>query len=195
MPTVWHRFADAIPELEPDSLGARISVLDDLDLADEKDVVRVISRILLMDSAPVYYVISIGSLEAPRIKALFANLIRQPNCRVINTKLPTESNVRSLVDESGLSVDSTGVASILWMCGANRYLLRALLEDSSATGHIVPGMHYRHTALNAIRRCGKVGVDVARALAVLGEFGTKSTVADLLEMSLTDVEEAFRLLT
>lgn len=175
--------------------------IDDVQYADtlsQRFLLYLVSRVR---SAPVLVVVN--ELDClPRVDPVFrAELLSHPHSRRIRLRPLSQRAVTDLLSDHLDTVTARRLASAYHAAsGGNPLLVRALIEDypssarSAPEQEIVVGEAFGEAVVNCLHRGGTQAMDVARALAVLGEQGAPAQVGHLLGIAAASVTQVLHAL-
>lgn len=198
------RFAQTLPvefSARRDT-APRLLCIDDLHNADV-EALRTISRLTLaIRSEPVLLVLGLRPTQQHAHQEVLAELGDQPHCRTLRLEqLSADGVMRLGARQFGLTLSSGTATELLRLAGGNLALLKGLLADfrrlqerltTADPVSKVPGTAYHKAVLSCYYRFEAEVREVAQAIAVLGEY---STARSLAEVSGTTQETAARALT
>lgn len=140
-------------------------------------------------SARVLMVLSESIYTCLTDRQLYAEVLRQANCRYITLAPLSVGGVATLLAER-VGADTAGRLAPAYHAttGGNPLLINALADDCGAAdgvelGEVIPGSAFRRAVSACLYRYESVAVDVAKAMAVVAGTCDPGLVAELLEVS------------
>ncbi|SDY87820.1 DNA-binding response regulator, NarL/FixJ family, contains REC and HTH domains [Amycolatopsis xylanica] len=172
-----------------------VLTVDDLQYADVESL-----RVLLylqrrIASARVLIVLSEWQQPRSVHSMVYAELMRSREIiRVTVAPLSLKAVTEVLKSELDQLTVARLATSFHAVCGGNPFLLRALIEDhlarAEAGPHLIVGRHATHALLTCLTRWEPRLLEVARGVAVLGEYSSAAALAQLLEIEPAAVAQA-----
>ncbi|MFD8160815.1 helix-turn-helix transcriptional regulator [Streptomyces malaysiensis] len=174
-----------------------VVLVDDVHSGDDQSLQFLLHLARRVRQAKVLIVLT----ESPRLRqeqfTFHAELLRQPKCVRMRLHMLTESGVAEAL--SG-SLSATVAARLAPEChrisGGNPLLLRALLEDWRTVGEHgeaqqrpTPGEAFAHAVLGCLHRGEPEVLQIARGVAVLGDARSPRLLGQLLDLSVTTVQQ------
>jgi DNA-binding NarL/FixJ family response regulator len=173
-------------------------VVDDLHHADEDSLHCLLFLMLRIRTARI--LVALGERTSDRSvgPAFHAELVRLPHCRRIRlTTLPADGVVDLVTEELGVDAARLLAPGYHELTGGNLLLVHALLEDHRTAGGPAepsPGFAFRNAVLSCLRSSDPLALDLAAAVAVLGDAGRAADLvgagADEAVRVLGDLESA-----
>ncbi|HEX2086402.1 MAG TPA: AAA family ATPase [Solirubrobacteraceae bacterium] len=171
-----------------------VLAIDDLQWCDPPSLRFVAYLARRLEGQPVLVAATVRSAEPPTDAALLAEIANDPGIASVRPGPLSEAGVRELVrSRLGPEADDAFCASCREATGGNPLLLRQLVTALEADRVSPVAMHARvvretgskavaGTVLRRLSRLPKDAVEVARAVAVLGETADLATVARLASL-------------
>ncbi|MFG1641039.1 AAA family ATPase [Amycolatopsis sp. NPDC049252] len=156
-------------------------VVDDLHHADEDSLHCLLFLMLRIRTARI--LVALGERTSDRSvgPAFHAELVRLPHCRRIRlTTLPADGVVELVTGELGIDAARLLAPGYHELTGGNLLLVHALLEDHRTAGGPAepsPGFAFRNAVLSCLRSSDPLALDLAAAVAVLGDAGRAADLA------------------
>ncbi|MEV3915079.1 helix-turn-helix transcriptional regulator [Streptomyces canus] len=180
----------------------RLLCVDDVQDADVASLRAMTGFARDIQSQPVLLVLGERSTLHHTHRRGLAELAGRPYCRTLHMEqLPPTAVVRMAAQQFGLTLSSSSTAELMQLAGDNLSLLKALLADYQRLregGAVapsvpqVPGACYREAVLSCYNRSTAEVREVAQAIAVLDEYSTARSLAEVVG---TTPENAARTLT
>jgi DNA-binding CsgD family transcriptional regulator len=186
------------------NLAARMPLLlsvDDLHWADAPSLRFLAHLTRRLEGVPVALVCSLRSGEPPTDAALLDELMDTPWRTVLRPRALSEASVAALVRERlGDHADEAFCLACHAATGGNPFLVRELLRELADSG-VVPAADraaevtrfgpeaVARAVLGRLRRLSPAAVDLARAVAVLGEAARPDLAAALAGLAQDEVAE------
>ncbi|MET7641423.1 AAA family ATPase [Streptomyces sp. NPDC005438] len=182
-------------------LSQRVPVViavDDVHLADRPSLAWLLSLANRIRSERVMLVLAESSYDWAGYPNCRIELIRQTHfCRLRLAPLTVGGVVEVLSRHLGPETAREIAGGVHQISGGNQLLVRALVEDyldslSRSGGDWQVGESYRQAVLTCLHRSGPEVLEAARAMAVLGDSGSVSRVAELLDWDTHAVTRALQ---
>ncbi|MDX3187230.1 LuxR family transcriptional regulator [Streptomyces sp. MN03-5084-2B] len=173
-------------------------VVDDLHHADDESLHCLLFLLLRIRAARIMVALGERTSDRSAAPAFHAELVRLPHCRRIRlATLPADGVVDLITGELGADAARLLAPGCHELTGGNLLLVHALLEDHRSAGgpaEPVPGFAFRDAVLSCLRSSGPAALDVAAAVAVLGDAARAAELtgepADETARTLGDLEAA-----
>jgi DNA-binding CsgD family transcriptional regulator len=174
-----------------------VIAVDDVHCGDEHSLQFLLHLARRVRQAKVLIVLT----ESPRLRqeqlTFHAELLRQPNCLRMRLHMLTELGVAEALSGSlSATVASRLAPECHRISGGNPLLLGALLEDwrvggehGEALQRPTPGEAFAYSVLGCVHRCEPDVLPIARGIAVLGDARSPQLLSQLLDLSVTTVEQ------
>jgi DNA-binding CsgD family transcriptional regulator len=187
---VFERLLNVLVEL---SEGQPVVLaIDDLPYADIVSLQCLSYLARRASTSRVFMVMTERTQTLPADRLLHAEILRQGNCTCIPLGQLSLSGVTSLLSERLDAAAASRLASACHaMTGGSPLLVKALGQDSRADGDqpaaLLPGGAFRSAIVTCLHRYEQGTVQLAQAVAVLGESATPGLLAELLDVSAESV--------
>ncbi|MFI0939922.1 AAA family ATPase [Streptomyces sp. NPDC021020] len=171
--------------------------IDDAHFMDVESLQYLLALMRRMGGAPLTvalaYCPGMGRDTVQRI--LQAEVLRMPNCTQLDLEPLSVTGVAAVLEEyCDLETAGRVAADTAALCGGRPLLVHALAEDCAAraagpdTPQPAAGGAFGRAVLSCLYRAEPVVLQIAQAIAALGEFRSASAVARLCGMDLGSVE-------
>jgi len=164
-----------------------VIAVDDMQYADAASLHWLCYLARRVSSARILIVLTESTHVLPAARMLHAEILRQRNCRCISVAPLSPSGVASLLGES---LDGGAAQRLAPWChavtGGNPLLVNALVEDIRETAEAsepLPRAAFRSAIVTCLHRYEPGLVELAQAVAVLGENAAPGLLAELLAIS------------
>ena len=138
----------------------------------------------------------------PADRLLHAEILRQGNCTCIPLgPLPLSGVASLLAEHLGSDAAQRLASSCYAITGGSPLLVSSLAQDAGAGGNddepagLVPGSAFRSAVVTCLHRYDPETVELAQAVAVLGEGASRHLLAGLLDVSAESVAHGIAALT
>jgi DNA-binding CsgD family transcriptional regulator len=195
-----HTVGDEFPD--DDGVPQQVVCVDDVQHADADSLRRIIQLAYQVRVRPVLLAITISAV--PPGAAGFVELRTVQHChRIALAGLSVEAAARLAADEYGLTIAPRRMVELMSVVGSDLTLLRAILADHAAYAHVtgpcglrrLPGSAFHRAMLDRYYRLGPEVREVAQAMAVMTDFGTPRSIAQVAATTVGVVEDAISGLT
>lgn len=161
--------------------------VDDAHNADPESVDHLLRLIRGMHAARILAVLTARTRPFKGHSLLHTGLLRQPHVRLMQLEALSVAGVREMIGQD--NGNAALAAEIFALTGGNPMLAHTLLTDTRAAGENRPvaGAAFSQAVLACVHSAGGQAVELARAVALLGELATPSLVSALLDTPLDAV--------
>lgn len=170
--------------------------VDDVHRADDESTARLMRLASAARSMPIVLVLGMrAGVRQTQLEAA-AYLRDRVQAHRIDLGALSLSGVRGLAAVHGLDVDERTARRMSEVADGNLTLLKSVFADFAGAGAGTAGLArmigpaYRRSVLECLHRLSLPARAVGRAIAVLREFTTPRSVAEVVELSLPAVDEA-----
>lgn len=171
-------------------------IVDDVHLTDAESLRGLVYLVRHARTAPVMLVLVTSDYSQDTIPLFHAELFREPHFRRIQLPLLSEPGVMDVLAERLDDAAAHRLAPAAHKAsGGNPLVVRALLEEhltnsgESNKEPLSPGDTSATAVLACLHHSGRPGLDVARAIALLGDSATPDLISRLLRSPRRLVEQ------
>ncbi|MDR7276955.1 LuxR C-terminal-related transcriptional regulator [Catenuloplanes atrovinosus] len=193
-----HRAMDEIGAAIHRFIGGRPVVIgiDDVHFADEQSLRFLGYVVRRIEHSELVIVLNECTSYERDTAGLRAEMLHLPYCHRIQLAPLTPAEVaEQVIERLGGAADAESIRFCIEVSGGNPLLVHALLDDRTAlpgpaSGE--PGVNFRQAVLRILHRSSPATAEVARLMAVLGEYATPALVAELGGADVVLVRECMR---
>ncbi|MGW1818911.1 LuxR C-terminal-related transcriptional regulator [Streptomyces sp. NPDC002125] len=179
--------------------------VDDVQFADAFSLQLLLYLSRRMESARIMIVLSKWDWAQPTLPRFYAEVTRLPHGLIRLVPLSEHGIAELITQRTGEQPDPGLVAAYYELTGGNPKLVDALLEDQRTAGAESPGRwgpaglatvgsHYQQAVLACLYRWNPQLLEVAEALAVLGDEGSAGPLSRLSGLSMDTTEQVLHTL-
>lgn len=178
--------------------------VDDVQFADAFSLQLLLYLSRRMESARIMIVLSKWDWAQPTLPRFYAEITRLPHGLIRLVPLSEHGIAGLITQRTGEQPDPGLVAAYYELTGGNPKLVDALLEDQRTAGVESPGRgpaglptvggHYQQAVLACLYRWNPQLLEVAEALAVLGDEGAAGPLSRLSGLSVDTTEQVLHTL-
>ncbi|MDH2430512.1 AAA family ATPase [Sphaerisporangium sp. TRM90804] len=202
---VVHELCGVILELA--RLRPLVITVDDVQFADGASIQLLLYVLRRMRSARILMVVTEWDPPEPAVPVFRAELTRRPHREIRLGPLSREDVGKLVTDVLGVSVDADLADTIHDLTGGNPMLVHTLIKEHQradpAHGDdrpgeadaLVVGFPFGQATLACLQRWGPELLEVARAVAVLGDQGDSELIGKIIEIRGDDADRLLHILT
>lgn len=178
--------------------------VDDVQFADAFSLQLLLYLSRRMESARIMIVLSKWDWSQPTLPRFYAEVTRLPHGLIRLVPLSEHGIAELITQRTGEQPDPGLVAAYYELTGGNPKLVDALLEDQRTAdvespgrvpaGPAAVGSHYQQAVLACLYRWNPQLLEVAEALAVLGDEGAAGPLSRLSGLSMDTTEQVLHTL-